>query len=152
LHVAAVGSGRFKPQPAVYRKLRASIWFGPHLLQDFDPGTNKMPYVPFWGFREDLTGVPYGLVRSMIPLQDEVNARRRKLMWLLSSKRVEMDSDSLDQRYNDFQTVMDEISRPDSIGMCSIASRPPWSSTSASTTSGTPCRAAARRRRPLRRG
>jgi hypothetical protein len=84
-------------------------------LHDYDPGTNKMPYVPFWGFREDLTGVPYGLIRSMMPLQDEVNARRRKLMWLLSSKRVEMDSDSLDQRYNDFQTVMDEISRPDSM-------------------------------------
>ena len=70
-----MGSGKFKPEPAVYRKLRCSIWFGPHLLQDADPGTNKLPYVPFWGFREDLTGVPYGLIRSMMPLQDEVNAR-----------------------------------------------------------------------------
>jgi hypothetical protein len=115
IHMAAIGSGQFKPTPAIYRKLRAGIWFGPHLLHDYDPGTNRMPYVPFWGFREDLTGVPYGLIRSMMPLQDEVNARRRKLMWLLSSKRVEIDADALDQRYNDFQTVMDEISRPDSM-------------------------------------
>jgi hypothetical protein len=115
LHQAAVQSGQFTPQPAVYRKLRCSIWFGPHLLQDYDPGNNELPYVPFWGFREDLTGVPYGLIRSMIPLQDEVNARRRKLMWLLSSKRVQIDSDALDMRYNDFSQLVDEISRPDSL-------------------------------------
>lgn len=115
LHMAAVGSGKFRPEPAVYRKLRCSIWFGPHLLQDSDPGTNKLPYVPFWGFREDLTGVPYGLIRSMMPLQDEVNARRRKLMWLLSSKRVTADADALDARYNDFSQLVDEVSRPDSM-------------------------------------
>lgn len=115
LHMAAIATGLVKPQPSVYRKLRSSMWFGPHLLQDVDPGQNKMPYVPFFGFREDLTGVPYGLIRSMIPLQDEVNARRRKLMWLLSSKRVEMDSDALDHRYNSHADLIDEISRPDSV-------------------------------------
>lgn len=115
LHMAAVATGMVRPEPAVYRKLRCSMWFGPHLLQDVDPGANKLPYVPFWGFREDLTGVPYGLVRSMIPLQDEVNARRRKLMWLLSSKRVTIDSDALDQRFNTFAELVDEISRPDSM-------------------------------------
>jgi hypothetical protein len=115
LHMAAVGSGRFTPTPAIYRKLRSSIWFGPHLLQDYDANTNKFPYVPFWGFREDLTGTPYGLIRSMIPLQDEVNARRRKLMWLLSSKRVQIDSDALDARFNDFADLVDEVSRPDAM-------------------------------------
>lgn len=115
IHMAAVQSGQFKPQPAVYRKLRSSIWYGPHQLQDKDPGKTKLPYVPFWGFREDLTGVPYGLVRGMMPLQDEVNARRRKLMWLLSSKRVTVDSDALDHTYNDFAQLVDEVSRPDAL-------------------------------------
>jgi hypothetical protein len=115
LHLAAVNSRQITPQPAIFRKLRCSIWYGPHLLVDYDPGTNEMPYVPFWGFREDLTGVPYGLVRSMIPLQDEVNARRRKLMWLLSSKRVQVDSDALDRKYNDFSDLEAEVSRPDTM-------------------------------------
>ncbi|TAK82470.1 MAG: hypothetical protein EPO09_21585, partial [Aquabacterium sp.] len=115
LHMAALSSGAVRPQPAIYRKMRCSLWFGPHLLQDLDAGGNQMPYVPFWGFREDLTGVPYGLVRSMIPLQDEINARRRKLMWLLSSKRVQMDSDALDVRFNEHGDVTDEIARPDSM-------------------------------------
>jgi hypothetical protein len=115
LHMAAIASGVVKPEPSVYRKLRCSMWFGPHLLQDLDPGGLRLPYTPFWGFREDLTGTPYGLIRNMIPLQDEVNARRRKLMWLLSSKRVQIDSDALDARYNSIDDVIDEISRPDSM-------------------------------------
>lgn len=115
LHMAAISTGMLKPEAAVYRKLRVSMWFGPHLLQDIDPGVTKLPYVPFWGFREDLTGTPYGLIRNMIPLQDEVNARRRKLMWLLSSKRVQIDSDALDARFNSFEDLVNEISRPDSM-------------------------------------
>lgn len=115
LHMAAVQSGFVRPEPAVYRKLRASIWLGPHKLQDVDPGRNKLPYVPFWGFREDLTGVPYGLVRAMVPLQDEINARRRKLMWLLSSKRVTADSDALDVRYTKWADLANEVARPDSL-------------------------------------
>jgi hypothetical protein len=115
VHRAAVGSGSVKPEVAVYRKLRCSLWYGPHLLQDYDAGSNKLPYVPFWGYREDLTGVPYGVIKSMIPLQDEVNARRRKLMWLLSSKRVMVDADALDGRMNDFAALVEEVSRPDSM-------------------------------------
>ena len=115
LHMALISQGIVKPESAVYRKLRCSIWFGPHKLQDDDSGKNKLPYVPFWGFREDLTGVPYGLIRSMMPLQDEVNARRRKLMWLLSSKRVQVDADALDARYNEFADLVAEIARPDSV-------------------------------------
>lgn len=115
LHMAAVQRGFVRPEPAVYRKLRASIWLGPHKLQDVDPGRNKLPYVPFWGFREDLTGVPYGLVRAMVPLQDEINARRRRLMWLLSSKRVSVDSDALDVRFTKYEDLANEIARPDSM-------------------------------------
>lgn len=115
MHMAAVSRGIVKPEPAIYRKLRTSLWLGPHCLQDIDPGGNKLPYVPFWGFREDLTGVPYGLIRAMRPMQDEVNARRRKMMWLLSSKRVQVDADALDQRFQTFADLTNELSRPDSL-------------------------------------
>lgn len=115
LHVALVGTGQIKPQPAVYTKMRASLWIGPHKVQDEDFGIDEHPYVPWWGYREDLTGVPYGLIRSMIPMQDEVNARRRKLLWLLSAKRVEIDSDALDEKKNDLRDFAREINRPDAI-------------------------------------
>lgn len=115
LHVAAVSSGKMWPKAAVYSKLRRSFWIGGHKMADDDYGVTKLPYVPFWGYREDLTGVPYGVVRSMISPQDEVNARRRKLLWQLSAKRVQIDSDALDTAYNDFSDVVREVSRPDAV-------------------------------------
>lgn len=115
VHEMGVALGAFTPRPAVFSKLRVSLWIGPHKLTDEDYGLAKLPYIPFFGYREDLTGVPYGMIRSMIPLQDEVNARRRKLLWMLSAKRVTADSDALDPRYNDFGALASEIARPDPI-------------------------------------
>lgn len=115
LHIAAVAQGVAKPREAVYSKLRVSLWIGPHKLVDEDYGRLALPYVPFWGYREDYSRIPYGMVRDMIPMQDEVNARRRKLLWLLSSKRVMADSDALDTKYNDFGDLAREVSRPDAM-------------------------------------
>lgn len=115
LHRLAVAQGLVKPETAIYRRMNLSIWAGPHRLYDGRCQQKRMPYVPFWGYREDLTGVPYGLVRSMFSPQDEINARRRKLMNLLSSKRIVADADALDARINSFADVAQEIARPDSV-------------------------------------
>jgi len=114
-HAAAVSSGRLKPIPAVYTKWNRSIWMGPHKLSDSPRMSKRHPYIPFFGYREDLTGVPYGLIRSMISPQDEANARRRKLLWLMSAKRVEMDADSLSEKHNSIQQMLDELARPDAV-------------------------------------
>jgi len=114
-HMLAVMAGMAQPREAVLPTVSVAIWVGPHMLQDVETHTRRFPYVPFWGYREDGTGVPYGAIRDMIPMQDEVNARRRKLLWLLSSKRVIADSDALDHQYNDFTDLVREVSRPDSV-------------------------------------
>lgn len=115
MHRMAVEAGMVAPEDAVYRRMNLSIWAGPHRLYDGKAQKKRMPYVPFWGYREDLTNVPYGLIRSMISPQDEINARRRKLMNLLSAKRIIADSDALDTRVNAFSDVIEEIARPDSV-------------------------------------
>lgn len=48
----------------------------------------KFPYVPFWGKKEDRTGVPYGLVRGMMYMQDNVNATNSKLRWGMAAVRT----------------------------------------------------------------
>lgn len=111
----AIASGRVKPQPAVYPKVRLAWFIGPHRLADIETKRRRFPYVPFWGFREDRTGIPYGLIRPMLDPQDEYNARRAKLMWLLSAKRVFADSDALDKDYNTFSDLAREINRPDCV-------------------------------------
>jgi hypothetical protein len=115
MHVAGVARGVFKPEQAVYSKTRVSLWLGPFKLQDVDAGTKRTPYVPFIAYKEDLTGVPYGLIRAMVSSQDEINARRRKLLWLLSAKMLQIDSDALDTKFNDFRDIIGEIARPDAV-------------------------------------
>lgn len=114
-HMAAVASGRVKPRVAVFSKLRRAIYCGPFKLMDGDVEKRKTPFTPFWAYREDLTGVPYGLIRSMISPQDEVNARTQKMLWYLAAKRVTMDSDALDTQQNDVQEMLEEIARADSV-------------------------------------
>ena len=70
------------------------------------------PLVPFWGYRKDSTGEPYGLIASAIPAQDEVNFRRIKLTFLLQAKRVIMDKDATDMGR---ERVMEEVERPDGL-------------------------------------
>lgn len=110
-HVAAVGIGAASLQWAAYHKMRLSWWVGPFRLFDVPTpyGHNEFPYVPFWGKMEDETRTPYGLIRAMKSLQDEVNARRAQMMWQLSARRVIVEDDAVD----DHKALADEVNRPD---------------------------------------
>lgn len=110
-HVTAVYAGAITPQPAIFKKMRLAWWLGPHRVGDeASPYKHGLfPYVPFWGFREDRTNTPYGLIRSMLSPQDEINARRSKMLWLLNSKRVIADGDVV----LDHDATADEVGRPD---------------------------------------
>jgi len=111
-HVAAVATGRVEPRQATFAKVRMAYWIGPYRLHD-GPSPykhNRFPYVAFWGKREDRTGVPYGLIRPMLPMQDAINASESKMQWLLAAKRItQTDGATLD----DEETVRREAARPD---------------------------------------
>lgn len=110
-HVAAVGQGLLIPQILPVPKVRLSFWIGPHRLVDVPTPYehHHFPYVPFFGYREDRSGAPYGLIRNMRDQQDEINARKQKMMWLLSSKQVVTDSDAV----KDHGKTRREIARAD---------------------------------------
>lgn len=89
VHAQLVALKVVTPTWAVVPKMRRAFWLGPHCLVDeATPYRHqKFPYVPFWGFREDRTGTPYGLVKGMIFAQDNINATNAKLRWGLSAVR-----------------------------------------------------------------
>jgi len=111
-HVAAVASGRVKPKKATVSRLRRSYWIGPHCLHDGpSPYPHRhFPYVPFWGFREDNTGIPYGYVRGMKYAQDSLNSGQSKLRWGMSVTRVERTKGAV--AMTDAQ-LRNQIARPD---------------------------------------
>lgn len=110
-HNEAIVSGIAKIKQATFQKVRLAWYTGPHFLYDVPSPYkhNQFPYVPFFGHREDLTNVPYGLIRSMVSPQDEVNARKSKMLWSLNSRRVVADADSV----LDHNKAATEVARPD---------------------------------------
>lgn len=96
-HAEAILAGIAEVKQATFQKVRLAWYAGPHFLYDVPSPYkhNKFPYVPFFGYREDLTGAPYGLVRAMMSPQDEVNARKSKMLWSLNSRRVITDADAV---------------------------------------------------------
>lgn len=111
-HVIAIAQGAVKPMKVIISRLYVSYWMGPHKLSDTKTpySHNDLPYVPFWGSKEDRTGVPKGAVRGMMYLQDAVNATISKIRWGLSSMRTERTDGAVKMKDEQFRQM---IARPD---------------------------------------
>lgn len=112
MHVAAVQSGVGKLERATVSRIRRAYWMGPHQLHDSpSPYPFKhFPYVPVWCYREDTTGVPYGMVRDMLFPQDSLNSTIAKLRWGLGAARTERTKGAVDMPDDVFRR---QIARPD---------------------------------------
>lgn len=90
-HVAVVEAGLGQLLRATVARIRRSYWMGPVMLHD-DPTPYPhahFPYVAFWGYKEDMTGTPFGLVRDMIFPQDNLNSTLARLRWGMMATRTE---------------------------------------------------------------
>lgn len=112
MHNEVLAAGLIKPQKVTVSRMYVSFWMGPHKLYDGKTPYphNDFPYVPFWGHREDRTGVPFGNVRGMIYLQDNVNSAISKIRWGLSAIRTERTKGAV--VYSD-EVFRQQIARPD---------------------------------------
>lgn len=111
-HQAAVVGNQGKLERATVARVRRSYWMGPHLLHDSaSPYPHPhFPYVPFWGYREDMTRVPFGLARDMIFPQDNLNSSIAKLRWGMASTRTERTKGAVAMTDDQFRR---QIGRPD---------------------------------------
>lgn len=111
-HNLAVAQGITEVKNATVARVRRSYWLGPYLLHDSpSPYSHRhFPYVPFWGFTEDNTGIPYGYVRGMKYAQDSLNSGNSKLRWGMSVTRVERTKGAVDM--TDAQ-LRRQVARPD---------------------------------------
>ncbi|HED2522695.1 TPA: portal protein [Klebsiella aerogenes] len=113
-HAVAVGSGRVSVTMQLVSFIRESWWAGPYHLGDraCDAPQGMFPLVPFWGFRKDKNGIPYGLVSRMISAQNSYNFRHLKITWLMQAKQIVMDSDATNMSR---EQVREEANRPDGV-------------------------------------
>ena len=113
VHVQAVMSNRVKVTKQLTTQIRMSLFAGPHRLQDIGTTRRNFPYVPFFAYRDDEDQSPYGLVEGMISPQQEYNARRIRINWLLRARQIVMDNDALDLKVNSLADIADRVNRPD---------------------------------------
>lgn len=72
---------------------------------------NRFPFTPIWGFRRARDGMPYGVIRWMRGMQDDVNKRMSKALYILSSNKVVMDEGAVE----DIEEFREEVARPDAV-------------------------------------
>lgn len=116
-HAMAVGQGFIQPQTRVYSDIRVAFFLGCHRLYDMPTPYNHrfFPYVPFFGYKEGLSGIRYGLIRGMISPQDVVNSADAKMHWLLNGRRLTASSDAIDTRFNTWRQVQEQLSSPNAV-------------------------------------
>ena len=95
-HVQAVEQRQVELRRGPSNRLRHAYYVGPHRLYDKWHEFNRFHYVPFIFKREGKSRSPYGLVRHMISPQEDINARRSKILYNLSSERVMIEEDAVD--------------------------------------------------------
>ena len=112
LHQAALSLKRGRLFEELHPKMRHGYWIGPHCLHDAPTPYphDDFPYVPFWAYQEDMTRIPYGMVRDMLFPQDNINSTTAKLRWNLASRRTVRTKDAVAMSNDQFRR---QIARPD---------------------------------------
>jgi hypothetical protein len=106
-------NGHISVYDAVRMKVHCAVLCNKGLLQDKPSPYKhaKFPFTPIWGFRRDSDNQPYGAIRQMRDPQEDLNKRRSKALFILSTRRVIADEDAVE----DWDELEDQVSRPDGI-------------------------------------
>lgn len=97
----------------VKMQVRVAIMTEDHLLYEGESPYkhDRFPQTPMWCYRRHRDGLPYGVIRDIRDAQIDYNKRASKALYILSTVRVVMDNDAVE----DEEELREEIARPDAI-------------------------------------
>lgn len=72
---------------------------------------NRLPFVRRFAYLKDREGTPYGVIRSIRDPQSDLNIRRNKALFMLSSARVIMEKGAVESK----EVLAEEVARWDAI-------------------------------------
>jgi hypothetical protein len=112
-HNEAIDSGESFVRPQVKMRMHVAIMTtsGLLFLGRSPYRHNKYPFTPIWGYRRDRDQLPYGMIRRLRDIQEDINKRASKALAILSQNKVIMEKGAVD----DVDEFADEIARPDAI-------------------------------------
>lgn len=68
------------------------------------------PFTPYWCYRRDRDGMPYGIVRGVRDAQEDLNKRFSKLLWALSANQLFFEEDAMEE--DDVEHNKRELAKP----------------------------------------
>lgn len=111
LHQFYIQNGQATVVDALKLQVRCAIFVGNSLLWE-GPSPyrhNRFPFVPIWCYRRKRDNAPYGIVRGLRDVQDDLNKRRSKALWLLSTNQMVYEQGSIP----DVDAAREELNAPD---------------------------------------
>lgn len=72
---------------------------------------NRFSLTPIWCYRRSRDRMPYGVIRRVRDIQQDLNKRASKANWLMSTNQVIMDENAVD----DIENLREEAQAPDGI-------------------------------------
>lgn len=72
---------------------------------------NRYPFTPIWGYRRGRDSMPYGVIRALRDIQDDINKRASKAQFILSTNKTIMEEGAVE----DIKEFMEEVARPDGV-------------------------------------
>lgn len=112
-HEEAIATGQAVVESRMHMKMRVGIMTTKGMLYEGKSPYrhNTFPFTPIWGYRRGRNNLPYGMVRDLRDIQADINKRASKSLFILSSNKVVMDSDAVE----DLEEFRREAARPDGI-------------------------------------
>lgn len=82
------------------------LWFSPTPYRH-----NRFPFTPIWAYRRGRDGMPYGMIRRLRDIQEDINKRASKALAILSSNKVIMDEGAV----ADIDEFIEEVAKPNAV-------------------------------------
>ena len=82
------------------------LWDGPSPYRH-----NSYPFTPIWCYRRGRDKLPYGVIRNLRDMQEDINKRASKALHIISTNKTIMDEGAVD----DLDEFREEVARPDAV-------------------------------------
>ena len=116
-HQYLVRGKYFSVAESMQMTVRCAIWAGATYLQDMltPYNHNRFPFIPVFCYRRKRDNMPYGVIRDIRDPQSDLNKRKSRSLFILSSNRIMHEKDAIDDKVK----FLEEVNRPD--GMAEVA-------------------------------
>ena len=111
-HLAKYGYANLETEKRM--TMRHGLWCNSVFLRDIPSpyNHNTFTWVPIFCYRRDRDGMPYGMVRDLRSPQDDLNARKARAYFLMSTEKIIAEEGTI---LGSIERTRDEYNRPDGV-------------------------------------